>query len=159
MASAMPGASRSMTDRVASGVRSFGENPVPPVVTTSPANDDDRSVRAAATGSTPSGTTRRSTTRKPWRASDAASSSPERSSRVPRLTDSETVSTLASSVTAATLSPDTAHAGTDPGAAEPGAIMARWAGPTRPSRKAWPNGSRLSRCSSCRRLLSPPTAW
>ena len=36
MASASPGASRSTTARVASGVTSVGENPVPPVVTTSP---------------------------------------------------------------------------------------------------------------------------
>ena len=55
MASARPGASRSITVRVASGVRSVGENPVPPVVTTSPANDEARSVSAAATGSTPVG--------------------------------------------------------------------------------------------------------
>ena len=32
MASAMPGHSRSATERVASGVMSRGENPVPPVV-------------------------------------------------------------------------------------------------------------------------------
>ena len=37
IASAMPGASRSITRRVPSGVRSRGPNPVPPVVTTSPA--------------------------------------------------------------------------------------------------------------------------
>ena len=36
--SARPGASRSTTDRVASGVRSRGANPVPPVVTSSPVN-------------------------------------------------------------------------------------------------------------------------
>ena len=33
-ASAIPGTSRSITRRVASGVRSFGESPVPPVVRT-----------------------------------------------------------------------------------------------------------------------------
>ena len=38
MASAMPGAWRSRTASVPSGVRSRGPNPVPPVVTTSPAN-------------------------------------------------------------------------------------------------------------------------
>ena len=37
IASARPGASRSITARVPSGVRSRGPNPVPPVVTTSPA--------------------------------------------------------------------------------------------------------------------------
>ena len=41
MASARPGASRSITMRVPSGVRSRGPNPVPPVVTTTPVKPGD----------------------------------------------------------------------------------------------------------------------
>ena len=46
IASASPGASRSITARVPSGVRSRGPKPVPPVVTTSPANPSARSRSA-----------------------------------------------------------------------------------------------------------------
>ena len=42
-----------MTERVASGVRSVGENPVPPVVTSRPANDEERSLRADGDGRHP----------------------------------------------------------------------------------------------------------
>ncbi len=96
-------ASRSTTVRVASGVRSVGEKPVPPVVTTRPTNDVESSTSAAATGATPSGTVRRSTIRKPFRVSAAANATPDRSSRVPVLTDSETVRIFASSATSTTL--------------------------------------------------------
>ena len=54
IASASPGASRSMTCRVPSGVWSRGANPVPPVVTTRPAKPSVSSVRAAATAAAPS---------------------------------------------------------------------------------------------------------
>ena len=62
IASASPGASRSITARVPSGVRSRGPNPVPPVVTTSPAKPRVSSRSAAATASMPSAVTRCSTT-------------------------------------------------------------------------------------------------
>ena len=59
-ACAMPGASRSSTSRVASGVTSRGASPVPPVVRTSRA-DAASSRIAAAIWPRSSGTTRRST--------------------------------------------------------------------------------------------------
>ncbi len=62
MASASPGASRSTTAFVPSGVRSRGVKPVPPVDTMTPANPSASSVSAAATDSVPSATTRWSTT-------------------------------------------------------------------------------------------------
>ena len=62
IASASPGASRSITARVPSGVRSRGPKPVPPVVTTSPAKPSVSSRSAPATASTPSALTRWSTT-------------------------------------------------------------------------------------------------
>ena len=65
IASASPGASRSITRAVPSGVWSRGANPVPPVVTISPANPSVSSVSAAATASAPSGVTRWSTTSNP----------------------------------------------------------------------------------------------
>ena len=56
MASAMPGAGRSTTDRVASGVRSVGEKPVPPVVRIRSARSSShRRFSSEARGSTPSG--------------------------------------------------------------------------------------------------------
>src|SRR5690606_25742022 len=78
MASAMPGTSWSMTRRVASGVRSVGEMPVPPVVTTTsyPASAPARS--AASTGS-PSGTICGPSTVKPSRHRPSAISGPPRS--------------------------------------------------------------------------------
>ena len=54
IASAKPGAGRSTTSAVPSGVRSLGPNPVPPVVTTRPVNADAILVRSAATEATPS---------------------------------------------------------------------------------------------------------
>ena len=60
--SSRPGDSLSITCSVPSGVRSRGANPVPPVVTMSPANPWLIVNRAAATELTPSGTTRRSST-------------------------------------------------------------------------------------------------
>ena len=57
IASASPGASRSMTARVPSGVWSRGANPVPPVVTTTPANPSVSVRSASATLSAPSAVT------------------------------------------------------------------------------------------------------
>ena len=83
MASARPGASRSSTAAVPSGVRSRGPKPVPPVVTTRPAKPSVRRRRAAATESAPSATTRCSTTSKPAADSRSTRAAPDRSSRVP----------------------------------------------------------------------------
>ena len=59
IASAIPGASRSITARVPSGVRSRGPNPVPPVVTTRPAKPSAQLARARRRpSSTPSAVTR-----------------------------------------------------------------------------------------------------
>ena len=59
-ASAIPGATRSSTSVVASGVTSRGPNPVPPVVSTTCA-DAASSRTASAIAGRSSGTTRRST--------------------------------------------------------------------------------------------------
>ena len=69
IASASPGASRSMTLAVPSGVWSRGAKPVPPVVTISPANPLLIRSSAAATASAPSPVTSTSTTSKPAAAS------------------------------------------------------------------------------------------
>ena len=95
IASASPGASRSITSRVPSGVWSRGANPVPPVVTISPAKPSVISISAAATRSDPSAVTRCSTTSKPSAASRSTSARPPASSRTPWKTPSLTVSTLA----------------------------------------------------------------
>ena len=86
-----------MTARVPSGVWSLGANPVPPVLTTSPAKPSVMSVRAAATLSVPSATTCWSTTANPFAASNSASAAPLASTRVPAITPSDTVSTFAAS--------------------------------------------------------------
>ena len=103
MASAIPGASRSITFLVPSGVRSVGEKPVPPVVTRRPANDDDSATKASETGATPSGTTARSTTTKEFSCNMTSMASPERSTRAPAATESETVRTFAGTSTNVTL--------------------------------------------------------
>src|SRR5439155_1016397 len=64
-ASAIPGISRSITRRVASGVTSFGERPVPPVVRTTLAPARTAPRIAVATRSTSSGTTDSWTTSAP----------------------------------------------------------------------------------------------
>src|SRR5262249_55713255 len=64
MASAMPGTSVPITARVASGVRSVGEMPVPPVVTMTSYPASTPARRAASTGS-PSGTPRGPSTSNP----------------------------------------------------------------------------------------------
>src|SRR2546428_5964582 len=64
-ASAMPGISRSMTRRVASGVTSFGDRPVPPVVRTTFAPARTAARMAVATRSTSSGTSSVRTTSMP----------------------------------------------------------------------------------------------
>ncbi len=96
MASARPGASRSMTSLVPSGVWSRGAKPVPPVVTTSPWKLADTRASSPATAATPSATTERSTTVNPAPVSASCRASPDRSSRVPATTPSETVTTFAS---------------------------------------------------------------
>src|SRR5258706_1012113 len=70
-ASAMPGTSRSITRRVASGVTSFGERPVPPVVNTTFAPPRTASRIAFAIFATSSGTSAVDTTS--WPASVRAS--------------------------------------------------------------------------------------
>ena len=62
IASAIPGASRSSTLAVASGVTSRGPSPVPPVVRTSLASPASSSI-ASAIASRSSGTTRRTTSK------------------------------------------------------------------------------------------------
>src|SRR2546428_2014216 len=62
---AMPGISRSMTRRVASGVTSFGDRPVPPVVRTTFAPARTAARMAVATRSTSSGTSSVRTTSMP----------------------------------------------------------------------------------------------
>jgi hypothetical protein len=92
--SASPGASRSITARVASGVTSRGPNPVPPVVTTRPWSA--ASVRSAASiCGCSSGTTVRVAISKPADRSIRSAASPEASSRVPAATPSLTVTTAA----------------------------------------------------------------
>ena len=95
IASARPGASRSSTARVPSGVRSLGPNPVPPVVTTRPWKSPARRAMAEATDSTPSAHTARSAIVQPSSTRQASRAAPERSSRVPWTTPSDTVRTLA----------------------------------------------------------------
>ena len=94
IASARPGASLSSTDRVPSGVRSRGPKPVPPVVTMRPWNPSARLRRASATSSTPSAQTARPASVQPSAATLSASAAPDRSSRVPWTTPSETVRTF-----------------------------------------------------------------
>ena len=93
--SANPGASRSNTCIVASGVRSRCENPVPPVVMINPLKPSAISRSAVETGVRPSGTRRCSVTTKPARSSSFTSAGPDVSTRSPALTRSETVRTLA----------------------------------------------------------------
>src|SRR5690606_6926962 len=64
-ASTSPGSSRSRTSAVASGVRSVGLTPVPPVVRTTRAPSASADRSASRTGSTPSGTTRTGATANP----------------------------------------------------------------------------------------------
>ena len=95
MSSARPGASRSITARVASGVTSRGPKPVPPVVTMRPVPRAARSLSRASIAPRSSATRERSTEPKPAERSADSATSPERSSRVPAETPSETVSTAA----------------------------------------------------------------
>ncbi len=57
IASARPGSSSSISGRVASGVRSRGETPVPPLVSTTRAPASSAAEIASPTLVTPSGTT------------------------------------------------------------------------------------------------------
>ena len=79
IASAMPGAWRSSTASVASGVPSVGESPVPPVVSTTAGRVSSASRRAAST-SGPSGTTTGSAASNPHSRSAWVTSGPPRSS-------------------------------------------------------------------------------
>ena len=85
--------------RVASGVRSRGPRPVPPVVTTRPWKFIVRSFNAATTESTPSSTTFCSVTEKFALASRSASAGAARSTAAPRGRESETVRIFAACVT------------------------------------------------------------
>ena len=95
IASASPGTSRSTTSRVASGVTSRGERPVPPVVRTRSAPLSASSRSAAASASRSSGRQDEATisTGARRRRTAAATAGPERSSRSPRNERSETVTT------------------------------------------------------------------
>lgn len=94
IASGMPGISRSRTRRVASGVSSVGEMPVPPVVTITsyPAATPSRS--AASTGA-PSGTTCGPSTANRIRVRPSAISGPPLSSYTPADARLEAVTTSA----------------------------------------------------------------
>ena len=83
IASARPGASRSSTVLVASGVRSVGENPVPPVVTTTPRKFADSSRSADRNLVHPVGHHAPVDDGEAGRVSRIASAAPERSSRSP----------------------------------------------------------------------------
>ena len=89
-----PGSSLPTTEDVASGVRSLGDGPVPPVVRIkSAAARSQRSSSACRTESTPSGTRRRSDTHSVamTRLSHSSIAGPPRSSYSPWLARSETV--------------------------------------------------------------------
>ena len=63
IASPMPGTRRSQTAAVASGVRSVGVSPVPPVVTTNSMPGSAHTARSSSVScASPSGTTSRRTT-------------------------------------------------------------------------------------------------
>ena len=83
MASARPGASRSITAHVASGVTSVGEDPVPPAVTTSPPNPVDSSAERPRPGRSHLGQPADRRRGNRARPGTRASSSPDRSSRRP----------------------------------------------------------------------------
>ena len=89
----VPGGRRPRPSPRASGP--VGPKPVPPVVTTSPVKADAIRVRSPATAATPSGAVDCSTTSNPASCSALATAGPLSSSRSPRMTESETVSTLA----------------------------------------------------------------
>jgi hypothetical protein len=80
IASASPGACRSTTSSVASGVTSRGPNPVPPVIATSATRSSSASVRRwVAMASRSSGVTTRRATSKPAPVSRSATATPEAS--------------------------------------------------------------------------------
>ena len=96
MASGMPGVRRSQTARVASGVTSRGEKPVPPVVTTRAAPVwSARRTRAASMSGCSSGTTPVSRMEYPASSSREHTSGPASSGRWPRKLRSLTVRTAA----------------------------------------------------------------
>ena len=88
----MPGTSRSITSRVASGVTSRGARPVPPVVITKDASAAASRMRAAMKGRE-SGTTTGSPTVKPASRRMRQASGPDSSARTPRAAESLTVIT------------------------------------------------------------------
>ena len=89
--SAKPGASRWITDRVASGVTSLGVSPVPPVVNTRSQPAATKWCSRSSISAKSSGTTSIATTSQPASSAAAASLGPERSSFSRRETDVETV--------------------------------------------------------------------
>ena len=96
IASEIPGTDLSMTSLVASGVWSRGDSPVPPVVTTTPWNPSTARANALPTLARPSATTTDSTTSHAARSNSSTTAGPD-SSSPPTATESETVTTLASS--------------------------------------------------------------
>ena len=124
ISSAKPGASRSMTARVASGVTSRGPNPVPPVVTTSPC-DAESSVKTPSISRRSSGTTLRVVTSNPLARRIDSARSPDSSTREPRVTPSETVTTAVEIVDAI---PSSSHLACRPTSASRGALEAGYAG-------------------------------
>src|ERR671938_999408 len=90
----MPATGRSTTRSVASGVRSVGDSPVPPVVRTTSYPAATASRKAASTGS-PSGTTTGPSTMKPIARRPSTSTGPPRSSYTPAAARFEAVTTRA----------------------------------------------------------------
>src|SRR6266545_4248682 len=95
ISSARPGASRSITALVASGVTSRGPKPVPPEVTTRRRPWSTRDASRASIAGRSSGTDERPATSKPALRSISSAASPDSSVRVPAVTPSDTVSTAA----------------------------------------------------------------
>jgi hypothetical protein len=79
-------------------------------VTISPTKYEERSVNAVATGATPSGTTRRSTTTIEFDCNKAPTGSADRSTRERAATESETVRTFARTSMQVTLPASALHA-------------------------------------------------
>ena len=144
MASARPGADRSSTASVPSGVRSVGANPVPPAVTTSPWNPSaSRPQRRRHRSRRRQGRHPSPATTNPWSSRKATSRGPVRSSRPPAWTESDTVTTLASC---------TGSRVPEPGRDRPGAVDRR---PTRGTVGRWASCGAGSRC---RRRVAEVTA-
>src|SRR5581483_4090416 len=100
--SAKQGISRSITDRVASGVTSRKAIPVPPVVKTADTRPESaRSARRPPIAAASSGRTSSTETRQPSCSSRSRTAGPEMSERVPLCAESLMVSTAASIIRSA----------------------------------------------------------